>query len=80
MTVAAATCKQELARLSASLPEILVDGLPRLLGPLEPDRAIGLLPGAPLLDQASNRRPPRHRRAPLRHRRRHSLLSIARSA
>jgi len=43
MTVAAATCKQELARLSASLPEILVDGLPRLLGPLEPDRAIGLL-------------------------------------
>ena len=36
MTVAAATCKQELAPLPASLPEILVDGLPR---PLEPDRA-----------------------------------------
>ena len=43
MSVAAATCKQELSPLPASLPEILVDGLPRLLGQLEPDRATGLL-------------------------------------
>jgi hypothetical protein len=39
----AATGEQELAGLAAGHSEILVDGLPRLLGQLEANRATGLL-------------------------------------
>ena|SRR5215471_8007390 len=43
MAVATTTRKQELAGLPAGHSQILVDGLPRLLGQLEPDRAARLL-------------------------------------
>jgi hypothetical protein len=42
MALAAATGKKEVARLPAGQPEVVVDGLPRLLGKFEPDRAASL--------------------------------------
>jgi hypothetical protein len=42
-TIIAATAEQELARLPASHSEVFIDGLPRLIGKFEPERAASLL-------------------------------------